>query len=72
MKVHGLTERQWEIAELIGRCARAKTIAATLGISTDTVHGHTERIVIAWQLDPNLDHHSQIALRVAELKAEAA
>lgn len=72
VKVHGLTERQWAIAELVGQCVRPKEIATRLGLSADTVYGHTERIVLAWHLDPNLDAHSQIALRVAELKARTA
>lgn len=71
-RIHGITTREWEVAERIGDCESVKTIAGALGISVFTVHGHIDHIVLAWDLNPTKPAQSQIALRVADIRRATA
>lgn len=69
MRTDGLTDRQFEVAGLIAHGCRVKQIASQLmgddgrPLHVNTVHFHIDRIVLAWQLDPQRDALVQIALR---------
>lgn len=65
MKIHGLTPRQWEIAQLAGQCIPPKEIAKRLLIDVSTLYRHLEKIRAAWRLDPKLDLQGQIVRRMA-------
>lgn len=65
MRIYGLTERQLEVARLVGQCVPVKEIAKRLHVSVFTIHDHIDRIAVAWNLDPTLDVRSQIVKRIA-------
>lgn len=78
MKIHGLTDRQLEVAALVARGLTVKEIALALqnsegeALSPYTVHFHIDRIVLAWDLDPARDARIQIALRYTQLSSATA
>ena len=67
--MHGLTDDQWAVAELVAACWTVKQIAQRRGTRQQTVHLHIDAIMHRWRLDPTKDARTQIALAVQVKRA---
>lgn len=72
MRTHGLTDREWQVAELVADGLTDRAIAFRLGLSWRTVDFHLRRIGRRWELGgEGMNKRSQIVRRVLEAKRAA-
>lgn len=69
MRIHGLTDRRWEVAALVTEGLTDKQIAEALGIKKRTVNTHVHAIALAWNLDASKDLRVEIVKRVTAQQA---
>lgn len=68
MKKHGLTPRQYAVAQCISRAYLDKQTAQLLGIRYKTVKVFVGEICDVWQIDRTMNLRVQIARRMWELE----
>ena len=67
-KRHGLTRRQYQVAECIALAMLDKQTSAVLGIQVKTIKVNVGLIAAAWQLDRTRNLRVQIARRIWEIE----